>query len=176
MVWLNLEPLPENGNLQLPKYANKFAAGVDFSACLTRLCKLVKEDGKKIGFYTDASGGRDGSTGNESSELHLSPNEIVMVSLGFKCEFNDGHVMQIHVRSSMGLRNLVLANGTGIIDSDYRGEMYACVFNRGKEKLVISHGQKIVQGVILPCYQAAIQESSVTDTERGDGGFGSTGK
>ena len=108
--------------------------------------------------------------------LVIEPNETVMIPLGFKTEFGKSHTLNIHVRSSLGLSGIILANGTGIVDPDYRGELFAAIHNRNNEKsVVIEHGQRIVQGVLLQFRQAIITEEKVDITERGDGGFGSTG-
>lgn len=174
-VWLTLEPLPDN-DLNLPGYATPHSAGVDFSACLTRPCKHVDAHGTKTDFYVNDAGIRTKTFEIPSKpKLILPCNETVMISLGYKCEFNNGFVLQLFVRSSMGARGLMLANAVGIVDSDYRGELFACVFNRNIEPITIEHGQRIVQGVLTPCYQAIIKNDKVNETVRGTGGFGSTG-
>jgi dUTP pyrophosphatase len=75
----------------------------------------------------------------------------------------------------MGIKGLMLANSVGIVDADYRGELLACVYNRTDSVIQLSHGQRIVQGIILPYSPAIITEKKVNDTIRADGGFGSTG-
>lgn len=108
--------------------------------------------------------------------LCIYPGETVMVSLGFKCEFGVRHVLMLHARSSTGMRGLELANSTGIIDPDYRGELWAVIYNRNKETpIIIEHGDRLVQGVMLATNQPLISESNVCVTNRGEGGFGSTG-
>lgn len=108
--------------------------------------------------------------------LVIEPNETIMIPLGFKTEFGRSHALNLHVRSSLGLSGIILANGTGIVDPDYRGELFAAIHNRNNEKsVVIEHGQRIIQGVLLQFRQAIIIEEKVDTTERGDGGFGSTG-
>ena len=119
--------------------------------------------------------------------LIIKPGETILVPLGWTCDFNiyytDGtikttnSVMKLYVRSSIGLRGLSLANGTGIIDSDYRGELMACIFNHSGNEVIIEHGERIVQGIIQEYSELSIYEvSGLTQTERGEGGFGSTGK
>jgi len=187
-VWLILEPFPEN-DLNTPTYGTEHSAGIDFSACLTRPCMHVDSHGDKAHFYATDAGSRVSKApsqhagvshrsepGQSKPKLILTCNETVMISLGYKCEFNPGFVLQLFMRSSMGARGLMLANSVGIIDSDYRGEVFACVFNRNIEPITIEHGQRIVQGVLAPCYQAIVKEAKVSETKRGEGGFGSTGQ
>jgi dUTP pyrophosphatase len=108
--------------------------------------------------------------------LVISPGETIMIPLGFKCEFGRAYVLMLHMRSSIGMRGLELANQTGIIDPDYRGELFAVVYNRNRTMpITIDHGDRIVQGVMLGFNQAIIDESTVGETNRGEGGFGSTG-
>jgi dUTPase len=127
--------------------------------------------------------------------LIIRPGETILVPLGWTCDFNTYYangtmchryplnntiknsVMKLYVRSSIGLRGLSLANGTGIIDSDYRGELMACVFNHSGNEVIIEHGERIVQGIIQEYSKLSIYEvSGLTQTDRGEGGFGSTGK
>lgn len=181
MVWLNLERLPGN-NLDLPKYATEQSAGIDFAACLTRICKLVEKDGTKTDFYATEEGGRisplilsQAAHRPNKPKLVVYRNERILIPLGFKCEFSPGYAFKLYVRSSVGANGLMLANNVGVIDSDYRGELFACVLNASKDEFIIEHGQRIVQGIITPCPQAIVNCSEVNVTERGEGGFGSTG-
>lgn len=111
-----------------------------------------------------------------SIRLIIWPGETIMIPLGFKTEFGLSHVLMLHVRSSTGMRGLELGNNTGIIDPDYRGELWAVVYNRNKKTpIIVEHGDRLVQGVMLLFNQAIIAEANVDITDRGDGGFGSTG-
>lgn len=172
-VWLNLEVLPDN-DLKIPEYATKDSAGLDFAACLTRPCKDTL---RSQTFYTDPDGVRseEKSCKEGTPKLILQQYETLLVSLGFKCQFNEGYVLQIYPRSSMGIKGMMLGNSVGIIDSDYRGELFACIYNRNPNPIVIEHGQRIVQGVLVRCDQAVIKLCEVNTTKRGEGGFGSTG-
>lgn len=191
--WLKLERLELN-DLPLPKYESEASAGVDFAACLTRPCKRISQGGSHKDAESFLVGRNDSrillnkidqdknwqtiSQGFEEHRrsIYVNPGETIMIPLGFKSEFGRAYVLQIHVRSSAGLSGLFLANGTGIVDPDYRGELFACVYNRNLTvPIPISHGQRVVQGVLLQFRQAIITEETVDKTERGDGGFGSTG-
>lgn len=108
--------------------------------------------------------------------LTIFPGETIMISLGIKCEFKKSYVMMLYSRSSLGLTGLQLANSTAVIDSDYRGEVWAVIHNRNKHTpIIVRHGDRLVQGVITPFVQPIIVESTVGTTSRGEGGFGSTG-
>lgn len=97
---------------------------------------------------------------------------------GIAVAIPEGHVGLVFVRSSIGIkRNLVLANGTGVIDSGYRGEIMVCLRNEGDAPAVIVRGERIAQLVIVPCDLTEWQEvNTLDDTDRGTGGIGSTGK
>ncbi len=176
---LTLERL-ENNDLPLPKYETPQAAALDFAACLTRPCKIVEPNtGKKTEFMQDIdSTGRvkPGTTLNQGQKsLWIIPNETIMVSLGWKCSFGTAVYLQLHVRSSVGLKGVVLANSTGIVDPDYRGELFGVLHNRSTVPIEIHHGERIVQGVLTYFTQASVEEGKVGETER-KGGFGSTGR
>lgn len=186
--WIHFERLPRN-DLPLPRYESEKAAGMDFAACLSRPCKSIITsphhrpekkpfliNGSYRHYIPESDFPSDEYEKFDHSRLFLQPKEVIMVPLGFKSEFGDRYVLRIHIRSSVGLAGLMLANGTGIIDPDYRGELFAVVWNRTDHVLAISHGQRIAQGVLDNFTQAIIQEvNNVTNTPRGDGGFGSTG-
>jgi dUTP pyrophosphatase len=151
MSLLKIERLEKN-DLDLPRYATEDSAGIDFSACTRRLPRSPEF-------------------------IDLYPGEVAMIPLGFKVQIEYGYVMKLYVRSSVGKKGLVLANGTGIIDSDYRGELFACMRNCcTDESIEISHGDRIVQAVIQKYSHCEIVEGKVDETIRGEGGFGSTGK
>lgn len=104
--------------------------------------------------------------------------KALMVHTGLAFEIPKGYHMKIYLRSSIGLTTkLRLANGTGIIDSDYRGEVMLLVENISRDLVVIPKGTRIAQGIIeknIPVVFEEVQE--LGETKRGDGGFGSTGK
>ena len=97
---------------------------------------------------------------------------------GIAVEIPEGHVGLLFPRSSVSKTNLTLANSVGVIDSGYRGQIM-CVFNKINNPFLSSYkvGDKIAQLVIVTCPQSIIKEvMELSDTQRGDGGFGSTGK
>lgn len=102
-----------------------------------------------------------------------------LIPTGLSMSIPNGYVGVIVPRSSLGHKKaIILGNGTGIIDSDYRGPIMVSLYNRGfncKEK--IEPGDRIAQMLFMPVQQVAFQEvDELDETERGEGGFGSTGK
>lgn len=200
-VWINFEKLSGN-DLDIPRYATEHSAGMDFSACLTRPCKKMQprsvcvleidadpwrpitscidttEKFLEHIFYINNDGNRTNELITddlrESPRLIIEPSEIVLVPLGLKCEFSNEYVLKLYIRSSIGAMGVILANCVGIIDSDYRGELFACVWNTNKFAVMIKHGQRIVQGILEHCNRAVINSNNVNETKRGEGGFGST--
>jgi len=173
--------LLEYNDLELPRYATSNAAGFDFRACLTRPCIKFNERAEKISINIHDDGSRTTDSKynpdtQKKPKLHIQPNETILIPTGFKCEFNNNHVLFINIRSSLAAKGLMLANGTGIIDPDYRGEIFAPIYNSGNSEYIINHGDRIIQGMILPISQVNILIGKTNTTHRGTGGFGSTGQ
>lgn len=130
----------------MPRYATEGSAAFDVVACLDEF-------------------------------LVLFPGDHQRVSLGFEIAIPPGYMGVLVPRSSKGEQGLVLANTVGIIDSDYRGKVKASLWNRSDDKIVIVPLERIAQMVIVPVVQAEFEVvAELTTTERGAGGFGSTGK
>ena len=112
------------------------------------------------------------------SDILIPAGKTVFVSTGIAMEIPEGFVGLVFARSSMGAkRNLAPANKVGVIDSDYRGEIRVVLHNHGDTDQVVAPGERVAQLVIVPYLTAEFEEcSSLSDTERGDGGFGSTGR
>jgi dUTP pyrophosphatase len=111
------------------------------------------------------------------AEILIPAGKTVFVSTGIAMEIPEGFVGLVFARSSMGAkRNLAPANKVGVIDSDYRGEIRVVLHNHGDTDQVVMPGERIAQLVIVPYLTAEFEEcTSLSDTERGEGGFGSTG-
>jgi dUTP pyrophosphatase len=108
----------------------------------------------------------------------LLPGEIKKLPLGIKTEFPAGRVARVYPRSGLGSRGITLANNVGIIDSSYRGEWMAPMINLGKEEYTIHPGDRILQaemGRVLPVDFATVDEADLGLSDRGEGGFGSSG-
>lgn len=107
----------------------------------------------------------------------LKPGERKLIPTGLFMEFEPGYEVQIRARSGLAVKyGIGLVNGVGTIDSDYRGEIKVALINLGQEAFVVKNGERIAQMVISPIVQAQIEAADeLSDTERGTGGFGSTG-
>ncbi len=107
----------------------------------------------------------------------LKPGERKLFGLGFQVEIPNGYEMQIRPKSGLALKHgITVLNAPGTIDSGYRGEIGVILFNTSKEDFEIRKGEKIAQAVISECEFAEIKEvSDLSETSRGQGGFGSTG-
>lgn len=109
--------------------------------------------------------------------LILAPSQRILVPTGLIIEIPRGFEGQIRPRSGLALKNgITLVNSPGTIDSDYRGELKVIMINLGEDHFTVNYGDRIAQLVIAPVVQAQIQEANeISNSERGSGGFGSTG-
>lgn len=106
----------------------------------------------------------------------LPPLYTAEIPLGIKTEIPEGYVALLLPRSGLGSRGLVLRNTVGVIDSDYRGEWIAKVKNSSDNNVIeLTKGDRICQAIIVPCNLSVWEESNLSETVRGEGGFGSTG-
>lgn len=111
-------------------------------------------------------------------DVAIAPGETKLVPTGIAVEIPWGYEMQIRPRSGFSLKTpLRIANAPGTIDSDFRGEVKIIVTNTSENKgFYIKKGDRIAQGVIAPVMRAVLEEADdLSETDRGDGGFGSTG-
>ena len=134
-------------NAVLPTYGSQWAAGADLYACL-------------------------------EGEVTIEPHKTVFVPTGIALEVPVGCAGLIYARSSMGAkRGLAPANKVGVIDSDYRGEVMVALHNHGTEAQTVQPGERIAQLLITPVLTPGFEEAEeLSETVRGVGGFGSTGK
>jgi dUTP pyrophosphatase len=112
-----------------------------------------------------------------SDSVDITPGSSAVLKTDLAFEIPPGHVMMVYSRSGHGFKNGVrLANGTGVIDSDYRGELMVKLHNDGNRVFSISRGDRIAQAMIVPVAQVEFENTQeLSDTVRGTGGFGSTG-
>ena len=110
--------------------------------------------------------------------ITIAPHETVLVHTGVAMEIPTGYVGLIFARSGLATkRALAPANKVGVIDSDYRGEIMVALHNHGNEAKTIENGERIAQLVLVPYIAAEFDEvDELSDTVRGEGGFGSTGR
>jgi dUTP pyrophosphatase len=134
-------------NAILPTYGSAEAAGADLYACL-------------------------------DAPVTIQPGETAWIPTGLALEVPKGCAGLVYARSSLGVkRGLAPANKVGVIDSDYRGQIHVVLLNHGKTEQTIQHGERIAQFLITPVLTPAyVEAEELTDTDRGAGGFGSTGK
>ncbi len=149
MQKLKIKKLAHYDNeLPLPKYETPQSAGADIRVSLENRDSLV-----------------------------IGPGERVLVPTGLAFEIPAGHEVQVRPRSGLSLKtNLLVVNSPGTIDADYRGEVKVILGNFGTDSYTINHGERIAQIVFCPIHQVEfIEVDTLSDTERGTGGFGSTG-
>ena len=110
--------------------------------------------------------------------LTLSPHETKSISTGVAFEIPAGLVGLVYARSGLSCKqDLAPANKVGVVDADYRGEVMVFLHNHGSQSRTIQNGDRIAQIVFMPYIQAQFMESdTLSDTDRGAGGFGHTGK
>lgn len=110
-------------------------------------------------------------------ELEILPGEVKLVTTGISIELPENTEAQIRPRSGLALKNqITVLNTPGTIDYGYRGEVGVILINHGKETFKVEKGMKIAQMVVKPVLQVEVIEvSELSDSERGSGGFGSTG-
>ncbi|MDR1730979.1 MAG: dUTP diphosphatase [Synergistaceae bacterium] len=126
-------------------------------------------------YATPASAGVDLRT---VEEVVLLPGERTLVSTGIRIALPVGYEAQIRPRSGLALKHgITLPNSPGTIDADYRGEIQVIVMNLGQDPFTFEPGDRVAQMVIAPVCQVTWDESeNLDETERGEGGFGSTGR
>lgn len=131
----------------LPSYGSEFAAGADLYACL-------------------------------DADLTIPPHETAMIGTGLAMEIPAGYGGFVYARSGIASkRGLAPANKVGVVDADYRGELIVALHNHSDAPQTIGKNERIAQLVIAPFLKADFTESkTLSETVRGDGGFGSTGK
>ena len=138
--------------------------------------KLLNENAKTPVYASENSAGAD----LYSTETHkIAPGETASVRTGIAIEIPDGYVGLVCARSGLALkRGLAPANKVGVIDSDYRGELIVALHNHSDTCSMIQPGDRIAQLLIVPILSPEfvfVQKDEISGTDRGSGGFGSTG-
>lgn len=146
MDQITVKVINTSANL-LPQYATELSAGMDVRAAI-------------------------------AEPMVLLPLQRALVPTGLRVELPAGYEMQLRPRSGLALRHgITLLNSPGTIDADYRGEIGVILVNLSAEPFTISPGERICQAVVAPYTRVAWQPASeLSDTDRGEGGFGHTGK
>lgn len=144
-----LKPLAHFEGLEVPRYETEGAAGMDVRAAV----------------------GAD-------EPIVLQPGERAMIPTGLSMAIPEGYEIQMRPRSGLAAKHGVTClNAPGTVDSDYRGELKVILINHGAEAFTIARGERIGQMVLAPVTRAGFTlVDALPQTERGDGGFGSTGR
>ena len=145
---IGLVRLPHGEGLPLPAYETSGAAGMDIRAAIAEDEPVIMKLGNRM-----------------------------LVPTGFIFEIPQGYEIQVRPRSGLALKHgITCLNTPGTIDSDYRGEVHVLLINLGEERFTIERGMRIAQLVVAPVVQGVMEERLTAGvTERGAGGFGSTG-
>ena len=144
---------------------------------MTVRIKKLSDKAKIPTYGTDFSAGAD-LYNLEGNDITVGAHETVMIPLGFSLEIPEGYAGLVFARSGLASkRGLAPANKVGVVDSDYRGECMVALHNHTDKAVTVEGGERIAQLVIVPYLKADFVESDeLSDTVRGVGGFGSTGK
>lgn len=144
---INVKCVKLRENAVIPSYGSVCAAGCDLSAAI-------------------------------DSTITIPPHQTVKIPTGLAMELPNGSFGAIYARSGIATKEgLAPANKVGIIDSDYRGEIIVALHNHSDEYGIVEPGQRIAQLIIQPYIAAIYEEADVlSSTDRGSGGFGSTGR
>lgn len=137
-------------NAKIPTYGSEFAAGADLYAVIH----------------------------NEENRVEILSGETAFIDTGIVMEIPNGYVGLVYARSGLSCKQgLAPANKVGVIDSDYRGNIMVALYNQSNEIRIVSEGDRIAQIVIQPVEQFGFKvKENLSDTIRGNGGFGSSGK
>jgi dUTP pyrophosphatase len=148
MIEVQVTRLPHAADLPLPEYQTSGSAGLDLVAALPA-----------------------------GSHLFLEPGSRELIPTGLSIQLPEGFEAQIRPRSGLALRNgVTILNAPGTIDSDYRGEICVILVNFGREAFKIARGDRIAQMILAPVSRAHLVEvQDLERSQRGAGGFGSTG-
>lgn len=144
---VQIQRLPHGEGIDLPFYATTHAAGADLRAAVT-------------------------------DDITIAPGAHVLIKTGFAMSLPNHYEAQIRPRSGLALKHgITVLNSPGTIDADYRGEIGVILINHGDMPFTVQRGDRIAQMIIAPFVQADFQAvDSLSETERGAGGFGSSGR
>ncbi len=146
MLSVPVKRLAHSTGLELPAYATMDSAGMDLRAAIVDF-------------------------------ISLPPSERVLIPTGIALALPNGYEGQVRPRSSLALKQgVTILNSPGTVDADYRGELKVLLINHGDQPFKVHRGERVAQLVISPITKALLQEASnLPDSDRGKGGFGSTG-
>jgi dUTP pyrophosphatase len=148
-IKVDIQQLPHGEGLARPAYQSAHAAGLDLLAAVS-----------------------------EDAPMMLAPGKHAMIPTGLSIALPPGYEAQVRPRSGLAARHgVTVLNSPGTVDADYRGEINVLLINHGDQPFQIRRGERIAQMVIAPVTQAElVPVTSLSTTDRGSGGFGSTGR
>jgi dUTP pyrophosphatase len=148
-IKVDIRQLPHGEGLALPAYQSAHAAGLDLLAAIP-----------------------------EAAPLILQPGQRALVPTGLAIALPPGYEAQVRPRSGLAAKHgVTVLNSPGTVDADYRGEIFVPLINHGETPFTIRRGERIAQMVIAEVARAELNPvASLTETDRGSGGFGSTGR
>lgn len=140
-------------------------------------CITVKYRGPNEPKYQSAGASGCDLVANIEQNVYIKPNERVIIPTGLFVEIPEGYEGQVRSRSGLAAKHgIFVLNGIGTIDFDFRGEIKVILFNTSQQIYCIEKGDRIAQLVFMPIIRAAFEKVSVlSETDRGEGKFGSTG-
>jgi dUTP pyrophosphatase len=146
---VSLRLLPHAVGLELPRYETEQSAGMDLRAAVP-----------------------------EDEPVKLQPGQRALVPTGLQIALPAGHEAQVRPRSGLSIRNgVTVLNAPGTIDADYRGEIQVILINHGQQPFVITRGERIAQLIVAKHEHVEwVHAEELEETERGEGGFGHTGR
>jgi dUTP pyrophosphatase len=146
-VQVKVRRRPGTDDVPLPRYMSEHAAGMD-------LCAACDGD------------------------VTLAPGERALIPTGIHIAVPAGHEAQVRPRSGLALKSgVTVANAPGTVDADYRGEVGVILVNLGREPFTVTRGMRIAQMVVAPVARASLEVvDELPESQRGEGGFGSTGR
>ena len=148
-ISIALKWLPHGAGLTLPRQQSAGAAGLDLAAAIA-----------------------------DGASVAIAPGDYAMIPTGFALALPEGYEAQVRPRSGLAAKHgVTVLNSPGTVDADYRGEVMVLLINHGRHPFVVQRGDRIAQMVVAPVTAVALMETeALDDTERGQGGHGSTGR
>lgn len=157
------------------KYGTQSSSCFDLCACLHKIVNGYDEYNDPVTYYPHPS---DEADPDSKHCVKIGPHSRVLIPTGYIFDIPEGHSIRVYPRSGLALkRGIALANGVGVVDSDYVEEMYVLLHNTSGEYLYISDGERIAQAELVLDIRAEVEYIQDKPTQKTDrvGGFGSTG-
>lgn len=161
-----------------PEYATEGSSGFDIRAVEFSITPFINDEAKEfLSQIKMEAESWEAYINHEECSYELPSKSRILVKTGLRIQLQKGYELQIRPRSGLALKHgISIVNSPATIDSDYTGEICVILENRGHDPFEIKIGDRIAQGIIAPVFQADFEVvETLEETERGQGGFGSTG-